>query len=175
MNLLYYLAEANIYLAVFYLAYRLFLTKETYYQLTRGYLLFGCVVSFILPVLQIGALKPVETAVTKTVNYTIPQKAINNNDEREFYRSQEMAQVPLNVPAIKDAPVAKSNPEVVKQPLTPQDYLLYTYLTGAFVLFSILIARLSALFKLIRNTQRIDQGDHQEIYLPDSNAAFSFF
>jgi len=175
MNLLYYLAEANIYLAVFYLAYRLFLTKETYYQLTRGYLLFGCVVSFILPVLQIGALKPVQTTVAKTVNYTIPQKAITDYDTREFQVPQEIVQAPLNVPAIKDAPVAKSNPEVAKQPLTPQDYLLYTYLTGAFVLFSILIARLYALFKLIRNAQRIDRGNHQEIYLPDSNAAFSFF
>ncbi len=49
MNWLYYLAEANLYLGVFYLAYCLFLTKETYYQLTRAYLLFACVVSFILP------------------------------------------------------------------------------------------------------------------------------
>lgn len=58
MNWLYYLAEANIYLSVFYLAYCLFLSKETHYQLNRAYLLFSCIVSFLLPVLQIGALKP---------------------------------------------------------------------------------------------------------------------
>lgn len=175
MNLLYYLAEANIYLGVFYLAYRLFLTKETYYQLTRVYLLFGCVVSFILPVLQIGALKPVETAVTKTINYTIPQKVATNNEDQEFYMSQQMAQVPLNDPAIKDAPVVKSNPEVVKQPLTLQDYLLYIYLAGATVLFLMLIAKLYALFRLIRNASGIDQDNHKLVYLPESNAAFSFF
>ncbi|MGY3212223.1 hypothetical protein ACVW2L_001276 [Mucilaginibacter sp. HD30] len=33
MNWLYYLAEANLYLCVFYLAYCILLVKETHYQL----------------------------------------------------------------------------------------------------------------------------------------------
>jgi hypothetical protein len=60
MNWLHYLLEANIYLAVFYAGYCLFLNKETYYTLNRAYLLLACLLSFILPIIQIGALKPVE-------------------------------------------------------------------------------------------------------------------
>jgi hypothetical protein len=60
MNWLHYLLEANIYLAVFYAGYCLFLNKETYYTLNRVYLLLSCVLSFVLPVIQIGALKPTE-------------------------------------------------------------------------------------------------------------------
>ncbi|SEO98956.1 M56 family metallopeptidase [Mucilaginibacter sp. OK283] len=60
MNWLHYLLEANIYLAVFYAGYCLFLNRETHYNLNRVYLLLSCVLSFALPVIQIGALKPTE-------------------------------------------------------------------------------------------------------------------
>ena len=59
MNWLYYLLEANLYLAVFYAGYYLFLSRETHYVLNRVYLLFGSVVSFVLPIIQLGTLKPV--------------------------------------------------------------------------------------------------------------------
>lgn len=64
MNWLYYLLEANLYLCIFYAVYCLFLNKETHYTLNRVYLLLSCAVSFILPVMQIGWLKPAESATT---------------------------------------------------------------------------------------------------------------
>jgi outer membrane biosynthesis protein TonB len=152
MNWLYYLAEANLYLGVFYLAYCLFLTKETYYQLTRAYLLFACVVSFILPVLQIGALKPVETAVATTVAYTLP----------EYTGPQEY--LPINT-----APV------VMEHHLTVDDYLIYIYFIGAAIAFILLMVKLFVLFKLMRNAKRIAQDKHMLVYLPQTNVAFSFF
>ncbi|MEO3406555.1 M56 family metallopeptidase [Mucilaginibacter sp. CAU 1740] len=60
MNWLHYLMEANLYLCVFYAGYCLFLNKETHYTLNRVYLLLSCIVSFIIPVVQIGWLKPAE-------------------------------------------------------------------------------------------------------------------
>jgi hypothetical protein len=60
MNWLHYLMEANLYLCVFYAGYCLFLNKETHYTLNRVYLLLSCIVSFIIPVVQIGSLKPAE-------------------------------------------------------------------------------------------------------------------
>src|ERR1700753_2624509 len=117
MNLLYYLAEANIYLGVFYLAYCLLLNKETYYQLNRAYLLFSCAAAFVLPVLQVGALKPVETAVNTTLNYTLPAYT---------------EQLPVTN-YVNTAPV------VVEHHLTVQDYLVYAYLLGAVVLFAMLM------------------------------------
>ncbi len=64
MNWLHYLLEANLYLCVFYAGYCLFLNKETYYTLNRVYLLLSCIISFVLPVIQVGWLKPAETATT---------------------------------------------------------------------------------------------------------------
>jgi TonB family protein len=180
MNWLYYLAEANIYLGVFYLAYRLFLTKETYYQLTRAYLLFACVASFILPVLQIGALKPVETAVTTTINYAAPAATVPD----EYI--PVTGPVRIVTPAVSHAasiPVVTTTP-VVTTPkaevaaayhLTPQDYLLFAYLFGAGVVFLLLIIKLFALLKLTRNVQRMDQDNYKLVHLPETNTAFSFF
>ena len=67
MNWLHYLLEANIYLAVFYAGYCIFLNKETYYTLNRVYLLLSCIISFVLPLLQVGMLKPVDQGVVSTV------------------------------------------------------------------------------------------------------------
>ncbi|NHA07121.1 M56 family metallopeptidase [Mucilaginibacter sp. HC2] len=65
MNWLHYLLEANIYLAVFYAGYCLFLNRETYYTLNRIYLLLSCLISFLLPLVQVGILKP---TVHETIN-----------------------------------------------------------------------------------------------------------
>jgi hypothetical protein len=68
MNWLHYLAEANIYLGVFYLTYCLFLTKETYYTFNRVYLLVCCVLAFALPLIQLGFLKPSVAIITGTID-----------------------------------------------------------------------------------------------------------
>ncbi|WEK20611.1 MAG: M56 family metallopeptidase [Candidatus Pedobacter colombiensis] len=56
MNWLYYLLEANLYLAVFYGFYRLFLREETFYTLNRYYLIVAAIIAFVLPLLQLGYL-----------------------------------------------------------------------------------------------------------------------
>jgi len=64
MSWLHYLLEANLYLCVFYAGYCLFLNKETHYTLNRIYLLLSCLISFVLPVVQIGWLKAIESPAT---------------------------------------------------------------------------------------------------------------
>lgn len=64
MNWLHYILEANLYLAVFYALYFLLLDRETYYKLNRVYLLATCVLAYLLPVIQLGFLKPVEKELT---------------------------------------------------------------------------------------------------------------
>jgi hypothetical protein len=54
MNWLYYLLEANLYLAVFYGYYRLFLHQETFYSINRYYLIIATCISFALPLFQVG-------------------------------------------------------------------------------------------------------------------------
>ena len=58
MNWLYYLLETNLYLVLFYGFYRLFLQNETFYNLNRYFLLLSTLLSFAIPVLQVGLLKP---------------------------------------------------------------------------------------------------------------------
>jgi TonB family protein len=60
MNWIYYLLEANFYLAIFYLLYYFAFRSETYYQLNRAYLLVSSVLAFIIPIVQLGFLKPVQ-------------------------------------------------------------------------------------------------------------------
>ncbi|WP_419699118.1 M56 family metallopeptidase [Mucilaginibacter sp. NFX135] len=74
MNWLHYLLEANIYLAVFYTGYCLLLNKETHYTLNRAYLLLSCLLSFLLPLVQVGILKP---TVHNTINVRYLTSATN--------------------------------------------------------------------------------------------------
>src|ERR1700712_3933026 len=62
MNLMHYLLEANLYLVAFYLLYVLLFRSETLYQLNRVYLLVTSLLAFIIPLLQLGILKPHLTA-----------------------------------------------------------------------------------------------------------------
>src|SRR6059058_5182365 len=66
MNWLHYLLEANLYLAVFYAVYCLFLNKETHYTLNRIYLLASSIIAFVLPLIQVGALKPATEHAAQT-------------------------------------------------------------------------------------------------------------
>jgi len=165
MNWLYYLAEANLYLGVFYVAYCLFLNRNTHYQLNRSYLLFSCIVSFILPVLQVGALRPVKhTELVNPIAYTVPQIPVDRITTR----------VPLEPQAIRTITTTILTP-AVEHHFTLQDGLLYIYLAGTAVLLIVLFIKLFSLFRLARNKQSIKEGKHRVIYLNGKAVAFSFF
>ena len=87
MNWLYYLLEANLYLAAFYGFYRLLLHKETFYSLNRYYLIITSIIAFIIPLLQVGYLNN-----------------LLNNQKEVRVLSVQLAQVPekTNVLTIND-------------------------------------------------------------------------
>lgn len=145
MNWLHYLLEANLYLCVFYAGYCLFLNKETHYTLNRVYLLLSCVVSFVLPVMQIGWLKPVEAA-TRTV-VIIPQTGYQTTVQKL----------------------------TVQPTLTFHDILIYAYILGVIVLTSVLSIRLYQLAKLTKTTKTLVDDKYKLINIEGSNTAFSFF
>lgn len=150
MNWIYYLLEANLYLAAFYLVYYFVLRRETYYQLNRAYLLTACVMAFIIPLLQIGSLR----------KYTPPPP-------------------PPAAPAISIAdvgPVMQQAiaPVKVVHTLTIADFYLPAYLLVAacmLVVFGI------KLFKLVQLSRRAKQGANglYLVELAEDNNAFSFF
>jgi hypothetical protein len=61
MSWINYLLEANFYLITFYMLYYFIFRRETYYQLNRAFLLISSLVAYIIPVLQLGFLKPAQS------------------------------------------------------------------------------------------------------------------
>jgi hypothetical protein len=148
MNWLHYLLEANMYLMVFYAMYCLFLNKETHYTLNRVYLLCSCILSFLLPVLQIGALKPAETTTQVTFVKIMPTA------------------FPHTKPVVTAA---------IENPITMQDVLLLAYLLGVAVLTIVLLIKLFKLVKMTRITHKLVNDQYKMVSIEDSNTAFSFF
>jgi hypothetical protein len=152
MNWLYYLAEANLYLCVFYLAYCVFLVKETHYQLNRAYLLFSCLMAFVLPVLQVGALRPAVVDSAPVASYVVTQAP----------------QYPVTT-VIASAPVVAPTAT-----FSIDDYLWLAYVAGAIVVLLLLTLKLYSVFKLTRNN-KAKLGSYKMVYLKDTDVAFSFF
>ena len=147
MNWLHYLLEANLYLAVFYAVYYIFLRNDTHYALSRTYLLATSIVSFVIPLLQVGFLKPAEPKLISVNLIPPPPPAISIN----------------NI-----VPVETIN-------FTWQDGLIWTYLLGIMILLIMFSVKIYQLFKLTRAASTQLNHSYKLIYVDDSNTAFSFF
>jgi TonB family protein len=158
MNWLYYLAEANLYLGIFYLAYGLLLNHDTHYQWNRFYLVFSCIISFVLPVLQVGAWRPSEVAEPLQAN---------------AYASQSVKTVSIAAPQ-HEIMIARPAPAAERH-FSLQEALWYVYLAGAVILLMRLFIKLYTLWKLTRNAERVKEGKYRLIYLKGTGIAFSFF
>ncbi len=151
MNWLHYLLEANIYLAVFYACYCLFLNKETYYTLNRVYLLLTCILSFILPVIQIGVLKTAE-------------------------KLPELTPVSYNVTAQNVQLISKlaKQPTVIHQ-ITLNDVLWAVYIVGIAVLTLLLVIKLFRVINMTTSGKTLINNRYKLIDVEDTDTAFSFF
>jgi hypothetical protein len=147
MNWLHYLLEANLYLAIFYAVYYLFLRNDTHYALSRIYLLATAAISFVIPLLQLGFLKPAEPQLISVTLIAPPHSSIVS--------SNTTAIEPVN--------------------FTWQDGLIYAYLLGVTILLIIFSIKIYQLFKLTRATNAEIDAPYKLIYVDDSNTAFSFF
>ncbi|MGN6181208.1 MAG: M56 family metallopeptidase [Mucilaginibacter sp.] len=149
MNWLHYLIEANLYLGTFYLCYCLFLNRETHYNMNRAYLLFSCLAAFILPVVQLGVLKPPPLVVP--VNYK-----------------------PVMV-SLQRVSWAVPTPPPAKPAFIWSDMLLYTYLIGAGIFLLILLLKLYKLARLAGKNNPVMNNGYNIVYLDEPTTAFSFF
>jgi len=148
MNWMHYLLEANLYLCIFYLLYRLLLSRETHYVLNRTYLLFCSIISFVLPMLQLGFLKPIEPrAVIAIVN------------------------MPGNVPTHA---ISKLRGAALPY-FTWHDGIPYLYVAGVIFFATLLIIKLLRLFILTRKNTLADNRGYNLVSIKGSATAFSFF
>jgi len=151
MNWLHYLLEANIYLAVFYAGYCLFLNRETHYNLNRMYLLLSCILSFVLPVIQVGALKPAEKIQEITL-------AGGTNPA-------------LTIMAAGSATVQANAADYI----TWDNALWAVYIIGISVLALLLVIKLFKLVNLTTSGKRLIDNKYKLIDIEDADTAFSFF
>ena len=148
MEWMYYLLEANLYLLLFFGFYKLFLQHETFYNSNRYFLLLSSLTAFVLPVLQLGFLKPAPIVD----NALFPPPVL--------YTVEELASM-------------TSNPVV--EPTSYTDYLYPIYLLVAFVFAIKLIFSLVKIVSLWAKADKKSNGKITIIELDAQKTAFSFF
>ncbi len=148
MSWIHYLLEANLYLVAFYLLYYLLLSRETYYQLNRVYLLVSTVPAFIIPLIRIGVLNP------------------------PVARLRNMAITTIDIQPVITSVHIKTAFDT-SWPLI--DYFLLGY---ALIVILLLVNFMVKIYKLIRLSHRNKTAENEAfklVELPDENNAFSFF
>ena len=75
MNTFYYVLETNVYLTVFYAFYKILLQKETFYSLNRFYLLVSTGLSFLLPFIDMSAVRGTISEQIYTTAVVIPAES----------------------------------------------------------------------------------------------------
>ncbi len=145
MSWLYYLLEANLYLAAFYLLYKLLLQNTTFYNANRYFLVLSIMVAFTIPFMQLGFLKPSLEITTAVQIEEVPQQFMEV--------------------AVIDQPTAWGL----------NDYLLYGYLALAIGLAAKFLFSISKIIRLYFNHQKREIGKYTLVELSAEHAAFSFF
>ncbi len=148
MNWLYYLLEANLYLVLFYGFYRLFLQNETFYNLNRYFLLIATVISFALPILQLGFLKPSFEKINGEVVY--------------------MGEIP---PPPMEPPSAAS----LSNPFADVNWFYVVYLIIAFGFAVKLSFSIYKIIKIWLKAKKHTAGDITLVEVNGESTAFSFF
>ena len=147
MSWIYYLLEANLYLAVFYVLYYFIFRDETYYLLNRIYLLASTIMAFAIPVMQVGILSPPTLHVRGLVVATTNSPATNYT--------------PIQVVADTSWPLI--------------NYLLLAYGVIVVVLLVNFLIKIYRLIKMAHINKISIQDGVRLIELRDNHDAFSFF
>jgi len=150
MSLIHYLLEANLYLVAFYLLYVLLLRSETLYQLNRAYLLVTSLLAFIIPMLQLGILKPEIKHMESVSNISLDMS-------------------PVSVAVIPAVTVTEA------PKWAPVDYAIAIYGAITVIMLALLIFKIAKLIALSKKGNVKRQQGFVVIELPGENIAFSFF
>ena len=145
MNWLYYLLEANLYLVAFYAMYKLLLQHNTFYNSNRYFLISSILAAFIIPLIQLGFLKPQVILEVDAVPYEVPLETIG-------------------VAQVVETPV-----------LTIQDYIFYAYVALALCLSLRFIISILKIFKIYINSKKREFNNYTLVELNTEHTAFSFF
>jgi len=123
MNWWQYLILVNIYLVLFYVFYVILLSRETFFQLNRAYLVTALLLSFLIPVIQSNWVK--NLFITQRVKYTIYTSPVM------FYQFKPIRNTQITLGQV----------------------FVYIYIIGIVILLARFIWQLTVLNKLINQPQ----------------------
>ena len=149
-----YLIESSFCLILFYSFYHFFLSKETFFQLNRVYLLMTPILSLGIPFLNISYRK--EAVVEQTLEAVI-YPAIQTAQEVQTVFWEQM-----------DAPSPLFS-------LSVSDIIMAIYLLGVAIMAFTLFKSLFRLSRLIRKGKKQKQEGYTKVELEDAFPAASFF
>lgn len=159
METLIYLAKASVLLSIFLCIYKLLLSRESFLQVNRIYLIVGLLLSFSLPLITFTNVEITEVEIPLQNNITEPTIA---------YVEQQI-------------PIATTpEMEAVQQPtfweeITWYEVVLSMYVLGILFFFGKLIYQSSSLLRLLHKTKKLKKKGICYYETDQKIEAFSFF
>lgn len=168
MGLLNYLFQVSGCLIVFYIVYYSLFRKETFSQFNRGYLLFGAILSLLLPVIpQFISVSAVPKWIAQQIEQPVKRiKVIPTNDEASPFSSKKLEGITIIAPqniVNSTAPRFKFN-----------GILQFIYILGAVFMFLKLILNIGKIIWQIR-TNEVIQKDGFYLVKSQQRLVCSFF
>ena len=159
METLIYLAKSAALLSIFILMYKLFLSKESFLQTNRFFLLAGLVLSFGLPLLNITQIELIEVEIPMQESFS---NTISYSNEHS---------IPINY--------VDEIPEVIEasfwEQITWQDAFLFVYILGIIFFTGKLIYHSAVLLKLLQKAKKVKKNGICYMETEQEIEAFSFF
>src|SRR5690242_174861 len=148
MSFINYLLQVNIYLAVYFIFYRIFLSRETFFVFNRWFLLSALLTCIFLPVIKVDWFSPLQTQHTAY----------------QFIASLNEVTIGPDKPASPSAPSWNL-----------LDLVMLVYWTGVLAAGLLMLRSLRGIYRLLRKNTIRRQGNYNHVILSDNKQAFSFW
>jgi len=151
MDILLYILKSTAILSLFFLVYKLFLQKDTFFESNRYFLLLGLVCAFVFSGMEFTQITYVEAAAVS---------------DSVLFPVNELNYVSENIP---------EEGEVTQRAFNWSKHLLYLYLTGTTFMLARFVINGIGLAKILKHPKKRDYEGFYHIELPQKTAPFSFF
>ncbi|GAB3268520.1 hypothetical protein GCM10027347_38020 [Larkinella harenae] len=168
MNLLIYLLQAGLILAVLTLCYRVLLRRATWFGLNRYLLALNVGLSLALPLVELPDFRP--APVRNLVQQTVPN--LRAMDWSRLNPAPEVSAGPKLQARVPDELVPSPSEEILFQ---WQKLVLWLYLAGVIFLAGRLLVQLLSLARLILRSERSQEDGIRLVVNSKIQAPFSFF
>lgn len=153
-----YLIKASVCLIVFYLFFKAFLSNETFFRFNRRILLFGTIVCFVLPVIQL----PVEESTVIQMPFLIVEEALTGADlglTSVFYETERL----------------ESYSEEIRFFISFVDVFVFIYFIGLIINLMILFKSFVSMHKIIRKSKKTIYQGYTIVLVEENISPFSWF